>query len=197
VITHAQADHEGAALRVMRAYPPRLVVNGGTGWPTGVQRALPAATTAARARRVDAHAGHALRFGAIRMRLLWPPPPTPEFRPDGDPNDRAMVAHVELGDFDLLLPADAEANVTAALPLPQVEALKVAHHGSADDGLPAMLERTDPEFAAIPVGRHNTYGHPAPSTLTALRTVPQVFRTDRDGTIRLRVRGDAIHVERR
>jgi competence protein ComEC len=77
-----------------------------------------------------------------------------------------------------------------------VEALKVAHHGSADEGLPEMLERTDPELAAIEVGRGNTYGHPAPSTLTALRTVPQVFRTDRDGTIRLRVRGDEMHVER-
>ena len=75
------------------------------------------------------------------------------------------------GAFDLLLPADAETNVTAALDLPRVEALKVAHHGSADEGLPAMLERTSPQVAAIEVGR-NSYGHPAPSTLGALRVVP-------------------------
>ena len=87
------------------------------------------------------------------MTMLWPPPPGPGFRPEGDPNDRALVAHVQSGAFDLLLPADAESNVTAALPLPDVEALKVAHHGSADEGLPALLERTRPEFAAIEVGR--------------------------------------------
>jgi competence protein ComEC len=196
VITHAQADHEGAALAVMRAYPPRLVVNGGAGWPTGVQRALPAATAAARARSVDAHAGQQLAFGRLRIRLLWPPPPGPGFRPEGDPNDHALVAHVEAGDFDLLLPADAESNVTAALDLPDVEALKVAHHGSADEGLPALLERVDPEFAAIEVGRGNSYGHPAPSTIGALRMVPHVSRTDRDGTIRLRVRSDAMTIER-
>jgi competence protein ComEC len=196
VITHAQADHEGAALAVMRAHLPRLVVNGGAGWPTAVQRRLPAAIAAARSRRVDAYQGDVLVLGGIRMRMLWPPPLPSAVRPDGDPNDRALVAHVEVGDFDLLMPADAETNVTAALELPQVEALKVAHHGSADEGLPAMLERTDPAFAAIEVGEENTYGHPAPSTLAALRVVDEVARTDRDGTVRLRVRGGEMQVER-
>jgi competence protein ComEC len=192
VLTHAQSDHEGAALEVLRRVPTRLVVNGGAGWPTRVQDGLAAATGA---RRIPAHAGQVLTLGGIRMRMLWPPPPGPGFRPEGDPNMRALVAHVQVGDFDLLLPADAESDVTAALPLPEVEALKVAHHGSADEGLPAMLERTDPDFAAIEVGRGNTYGHPAPSTLAALRAVDHVFRTDRDGTVRLRVHGGAITVD--
>jgi competence protein ComEC len=192
VITHAQSDHEGAALQVLRRVPTRLVVNGGAGWPTAVQEGLARATNA---RRIAAHAGQVLRLGGLRMRLLWPPPPGPGFRPDGDPNQRALVAHVQSGEFDLLLPADAESEVTAALPLPEVEALKVAHHGSADEGLPAMLERLRPRFAAIEVGRRNTYGHPAPSTLTALRQVEHVFRTDRDGTIRLRVRGGVVRVD--
>ena len=137
-----------------------------------------------------------LTFGAIRVRLLWPPPPGPDFRPDGNPNDRAIVAVVTVGDFDLLMPADAESNVTAALPLPEVEAMKVAHHGSADDGLPALLERVRPEIAAIEVGADNTYGHPTPSTLAALRAVDHVYRTDRDGTVRLRVRNGAMTIER-
>jgi competence protein ComEC len=192
VITHAQSDHEGAALDVLRRLPTRLVVNGGAGWPTRVQAGLAAAT---RARRIDAHAGQLLTLGGIRMRLLWPPPPGPGFTPEGDPNGRAVVAHVQSGAFDLLLPADAESDVTAALEVPEVEALKVAHHGSADEGLPAMLERTRPTFAAIEVGRDNTYGHPAPSTLSALRAVDHVYRTDLDGTVRLRVRGDVVRVD--
>ncbi len=48
VITHAQSDHEGAALRVLRRIPTRLVVNGGAGWPTQVQDGLGAATKARR-----------------------------------------------------------------------------------------------------------------------------------------------------
>ncbi|HET9737059.1 MAG TPA: ComEC/Rec2 family competence protein [Solirubrobacteraceae bacterium] len=193
VLTHAQSDHEGAALSILRRIPTRLVVNGGAGWTTGVQRALPAATPA---RRIAAQAGQVLRFGGMTMRLLWPPPPGPGFRPEGDPNDRALVALVESGDFDLLLPADAESDVTAAIPLPDVDALKVAHHGSDDPGLPALLERTRPEFAAIEVGAQNTYGHPTPSTLEALKAVDHVYRTDRDGSVHLRFKGGRVTVER-
>jgi competence protein ComEC len=38
------------------------------------------------------------------------------------------------------------------------------------------------------VGEGNTYGHPTPATLSALRAaVPNVYRTDQDGTITLTV----------
>ncbi len=196
VLTHAQTDHEGMALEVMRAFPTRLVVDGGAGWSSYTQRGLPGAVAADHARLLPAHAGQVLTFGAITMRLLWPPPPGPGFRAQGDPNDRAIVALVRVGDFDLFLSADAESNVTGTLPLPHVEAMKVAHHGSADPGLPALLERLQPQVAAIEVGRGNTYGHPTPSTLAALRAVPHVYRTDRDGTVRLRVHDGAMTVER-
>ena len=56
-ITHAQRDHEGAALTVVRRLRPRLVVDGGAGWPTGVQRGLPAVARATRARIVRVAAG--------------------------------------------------------------------------------------------------------------------------------------------
>ena len=93
------------------------------------------------------------------------------------------------GPFDLLLTADAESNVLAGLPLPAVEALKVSHHGSDDPGLPAILSRLRPHAAVIEVGAHNSYGHPTPSTLAALRErVPLVRRTDRDGTVKITVR---------
>ena len=195
VLTHAEADHEGMALAVIAAHRPRLVLDGGAGWPTAVQRGLPAALQRARGRVVPASAGQRLAIGRLRVRVLWPPAPAPGWRPDGNPNDRAVVAHVSVGDFDLLLPADAESNVTAALDLPEVEALKVAHHGSADPGLEATLERTSPDVAAIEVGGDNTYGHPAPSTLAALRGVPRLVRTDRDGTVRLRVAGGRMRLD--
>ncbi len=194
VLTHAQLDHEGMALAVIRAFRPRLVLDGGAGWPTPVQRGLPAT----RVRTIAARAGQQLALGGIRLRVLWPPPPPPGWRPEGDPNNRAIVAIASAGPFDLLLTADAESDVTGALDLPALEALKVAHHGSDDPGLPALLKRIRPGFAAIEVGRHNTYGHPTPGTLAELRrSVPQVVRTDRDGTVRLHVMGADARVERR
>jgi competence protein ComEC len=78
-----------------------------------------------------------------------------------------------------------------------MEALKVAHHGSEDAALPRLLDALRPQLAAIEVGEENTYGHPAPSTLAALReAVPHVYRTDRDGTVRLSVVDGEMRVER-
>jgi competence protein ComEC len=195
VITHAQADHEGMAIPVLERYRPRLVLNGGAGWSSRVQEALGPAMRAVAAHELAAHAGQALGLGRLRLRVLWPPAPPSGWRPNGDANLRAIVAQVSVGDFDLLLPADAESDVTQRLRLPRVEALKVAHHGSVDAGLPSLLARLQPQFAAIEVGEHNTYGHPAPSTLAALRDVPRVVRTDRDGTVRLRVRNGEMVME--
>jgi competence protein ComEC len=195
VLTHAQADHEGAALPVVRRFRPAVVVDGGAGWPTPVQRALRATVAAAGGRVLTAVAGDVLRLGPLTLRILWPPAHLAAAPPDGDANDRALVTHVASGYFDVLLTADAESDVTGPLRLPEVDALKVAHHGSEDPGLPAALARLRPQVAAIGVGRGNGYGHPAPSTLEALRAVPHVYRTDRHGTIRLRAGPRGMSVE--
>ena len=88
----------------------------------------------------------------------------------------------------LLLLAAGEKNVTTLC-----DELKLPH-GSADAGLPPLLTRLRPRIAAIETGRGNRYGHPRPSTLKALRTVPRVYRTDRDGTVELTVSGDRIGI---
>ncbi len=196
VTTHAQADHEGMAIPVLDRFRPRLVVDGGMGWPTAVQRAYPSAARGAGARLTDLAAGDDLRLGALRVRFLSPTAEAERAPPTGDPNNRALVAHVSSGAFDVLLTADAESDVTGTLDLPEVEALKVAHHGSDDPGLPAQLERLRPQIAAIEVGRRNTYGHPTAATIDALSAVPHVYRTDRDGTVQLHVTADRTWVTR-
>jgi competence protein ComEC len=196
VLTHAQLDHEGAGLAVIRAFSPRLLLDGGAGWSTPVQRGLPAAMRSAHTRELDARRGQEIDLAGMRFQVLWPPAPAPGWHPTGDPNNRAVVALVHVGTFDLLLTADAESDITGPLHLPPVDALKVAHHGSADPGLPALLGRLHPSVAAIEVGRHNDYGHPTASTLAALRVVPDVVRTDEDGTVRLRVSGGAMRLEK-
>jgi competence protein ComEC len=73
--------------------------------------------------------------------------------------------------------------------------LKVSHHGSDDPGLASLLAVLRPRVAAIEVGRHNTYGHPAAQTLAALAAgAGRVLRTDRDGTVRLELHGGRLVV---
>jgi competence protein ComEC len=202
VLTHDALDHDGAAAAVLDTFPVGLVVDGeeaGAAAARGPFGARPDAAIAQlasrrRLRRVASDAGQILRAGPLELRVLWPHR-EPAAPPGAEPNDRATVLHVRDGDFDLLLTADAESNITAALDLPVVEALKVAHHGSDDPGLPGLLQRLRPKIAVIEVGAHNTYGHPTPATLAALRSVPIVRRTDRDGTVRVRVRDGRIAVQ--
>jgi competence protein ComEC len=181
VVTHDQSDHAGGLAAVLRAIPAGHLVHAGAGPRL---RAL-AAAHGAETRAVTA--GAAFRSGALRLRVLWPPATAHRPPPDADPNQRAIVLHARWYRFDALLTGDAEAEA-APLDPGRLDLLKVAHHGSEDAGLPALLERTDPRLAAISVGAENTYGHPHPATLAALDEagVP-VARTDTQGTVELTV----------
>jgi competence protein ComEC len=135
-------------------------------------------------RIVSATAPLELAAGGLTIRVLSPPPRPPGPAPE-DPNPRAVVAVLSSGSFELLLSADAESDTLEGLPLSDVDAMKVPHHGSADAGLAEVLERLRPEVAAIEVG-DNGYGHPAPSTLAALEAAGiATWRTDEHGTVTL------------
>ena len=195
VVTHAQADHDGGAAAVLRAMPVGMLLDGrdGVHEPLGLRMAAEA-----RRRRVAVavpEAGQSLRAGRIELRVLSPTRETPDEHAGADPNDRAIVAEARIGRFRMLLTADAESDVLANLDLEPVDVLKVSHHGSADPGLGALLERLRPRLAAIEVGAHNAYGHPVPATVATLRAAGvTVHRTDRDGSVRLEERGDELTV---
>jgi len=182
VLTHPQRDHVGGAAELLQHVHVGRILD-----PEIPAESLEhdAALAEARERHVPvltARAGLGFRLGALRLRVLWPSGDPPEHE---DPNLFATVILASYGSVDVLLTADAESPVTLPLNPPPVEILKVAHHGSADDGLPRLLALTRPDVAVISCGRNNDYGHPTPSTLAALDAAPglDVFRTDRQGGI--------------
>ena len=193
VATHASRDHHGGLAEVLARYPVGLLLDGGDGNPAPGLEAVRDEARGRGIRIAPAVAPMSLRAGGLELRVLSPLPrpagPAPE-----DPNPRAVVAIVSSGAFDLLLSADAESEALLPLDLPDVEAMKVPHHGSSDPGLPAVLDRLRPELAAIEVGA-NTYGHPTASTLAALdHAGVTTYRTDRDGTVHLVVSGGRMEL---
>ncbi|MDX6657178.1 MAG: competence protein ComEC, partial [Solirubrobacteraceae bacterium] len=193
VITHAQADHQGGAAEVLSGMPVGAVLDGRDGVISPEGARLEAAARARGVRLLRPAAGQVLRVGPIRLDVLSPPA---QGRVRGaDPNARAIVLEAVAAGVRLLLTADAESDVLAPLQLAPVDVLKVSHHGSADPGLPGLLAVLRPRAAVIEVGRHNPYGHPAPATVRALAAgAGRVLRTDRDGTVRLDVRGGRLVV---
>lgn len=182
IVTHEQSDHAGGIAQLLGHLPVARLAY------ARLSRRLRGEAEAAGARTVRVVEGAALRSGRLRVEVLWPPRELLEAPLAGaDPNTQALVLLARWRDFSMLLTADAEAESVPLDPGP-VDVLKVAHHGSEDAGLDALLDRIVPRLALISVGADNSYGHPTPATLSALAAhrVP-ILRTDRDGTIVLDV----------
>ena len=141
---------------------------------------------------VLARAGDVYRVGRLQLRVLWPKRAGSRV---GDPNDAAVVLLASFGSTDVLLTADAESHVTLPLRPQSVEIAKIAHHGSADEGLADLLRILAPRIAIVSTGQ-NDYGHPAPSTLATLEAHSglAVYRTDIHGDVEIESDGSRVWV---
>ena len=157
VVTHEQSDHAGGVEELLGGFPVGRLAY------ARLSRRLAARPR----RRRRAGAGRRGRDAALRAAAGRSPlaaaascsaaPPA-----GADPNAQALVLLARWRDFSMLLTADAEAEAVPIDPGP-VDVLKVAHHGSDDAGLDALLDRTRPQLAVISVGADNSYGHPTPA----------------------------------
>jgi competence protein ComEC len=182
ILTHEQSDHAGGIEELLGRFPVRRLAYARIGGR------LRREAEAAGVTPVRIAAGDALRAGRLWVEVLWPPGEllaTP--LAGNDPNTQSLVLLVRWRRLSLLLTGDAEAEAVPIDPGP-VDVLKIAHHGSEDAGLGALLDRVRPRLAVISVGDDNPHGHPTPTTLAILAAhrVP-ALRTDRDGTVVLDV----------
>ncbi len=177
VITHDQSDHAGGLAELAGSMPVgRLVL--------GVRSpGLESAAASNSVEVVPLAEGGEVGSGELRLAVLWPPRERLALGAGDDPNASSLVLLAEWRHFSMLLPGDAEAELAPLEPGP-VDVLKVAHHGSADEGLASLLRTSVPHLAVISVGDDNSYGHPAPETLADLGEagVPAA-RTDLEGDV--------------
>jgi competence protein ComEC len=182
-VTHPDRDHCGGAVDLLRELPVGQV------WaPPGI-----AATDCGAALHVrdtpyvELATGDAARLGRWRLRVLGP-----DRDGEGSDNRRSLVLLAETFGRRVLLTGDLDAAGEAVLlrrwgpPALASDVLKVAHHGSPSSTITPFLRAVHPRLALVSVGTANAYGHPSPKVLAALdrQDIP-VFRTDRDGMIRI------------
>jgi competence protein ComEC len=110
-----------------------------------------------------------------------------------DVNENSIVAMLSYHRFRELFMGDAgessEARLLASGADLRADVLKVGHHGSQYASTPAFIAAVYPQAAIISAGRHNTFGHPGPSTLATLeRAGAAIYRTDQCGAVKLAAR---------
>ena len=141
------------------------------------------------------HQGEAVEFATtkrrIRIQVLWPLETVQKFSAlpgDGSTINNASIALlITINNFTIFAGGDIEPEAQQAVLesglVKKVDVLKVSHHGSAYQYLP-LLDALAPRIAVISVGTGNSYGHPSPQTISALRARGiVVLRTDTDGAV--------------
>ena len=139
------------------------------------------------------NAGTHAHIGDIDIDVKWP-----DGSGDYTPNNSSIAATFSSPDFTLFAAGDIEPLVQEQLRshIGHVDVYKVAHHGSRFQDLTLMKELS-PTVAVISVGAQNTYGHPAPGTISALTELgAKVLRTDIDGAVAIRAKGHRLSVQR-
>jgi competence protein ComEC len=110
-------------------------------------------------------------------------------------NDNSIAFVLQYRQFRMLFTGDAGVAAERRFLAEGVElhadVLKVGHHGSAYSSSPDFIAAVRPRYAIISVGRHNMFGHPAPSTIATLRQFRmQIFRTDENGGTSILTNGE-------
>ena len=112
-------------------------------------------------------------------------------------NDFSPIMVLNYNNKKIMLTGDAsttsENNAMALFDLPDIDVLKVGHHGSATSTGQAFLNKIKPEYAVISVGANNKYNHPTEEALNRLFDAGAlIYRTDVNGTIVVNVTSGAV-----
>ena len=196
--SHGHADHVEGLPAVLARHRVGLLLDPGCPADSPSYAAFRRAAAAEGVPVRPVRGGTRYRVGGVSLDILGP---------DGcglgedGPNDDSLVVRVTSGGRSILFPGDAEGRAQQDLlddgdPV-RADVLKVPHHGG-DTSLDAFFHAVDARVAVVSTGP-NTYGHPVPGVLAALRGAGmRVMRTDQSGDITLRFtdRGIVVRSER-
>ena len=113
-------------------------------------------------------------------------------------NDNSNVIYFKYNNFKFLFMGDAgitkEKNIIEKYNLSNIDVLKVGHHGSDTSTSEYFINKINPKYSIISVGKNNRYGHPKESVLNTLKN-SNVYRTDKNGTIMFKIKKDKLKIK--
>jgi len=113
-------------------------------------------------------------------------------------NDNSNVIYTELNGYKFMFMGDAssttEKEILNKYNLPNIDVLKVGHHGSKTSSSEEFIDEINPKYSIISVGKNNKYGHPNKEALDNLKD-SKIYRTDQNGSIKFKIKNDNLKVE--
>lgn len=110
-------------------------------------------------------------------------------------NDNSLVLYFEILNKKILLMGDAgvnvEKNILEEYNIKNIDILKVGHHGSKTSSNQSFIDKINPKYSIISVGRNNRYNHPNEEVIERLVN-SKVYRTDKDGTIEIKINNKIV-----
>ena len=116
----------------------------------------------------------------------------------GNENNNSNVIYTKLDGYKFLFMGDASITVEKEImykyDLSNIDVLKVGHHGSKTSSSIEFINKINPKYSIISVGKNNRYGHPNKAVLDNL-SKSNVYRTDQDGSIIFRIKNNKLIIE--
>ena len=113
-------------------------------------------------------------------------------------NDNSNVIYTELNGYKFMFMGDAssttEKEILNKYNLPDIDVLKVGHHGSKTSSSKELINEIKPNYSIISVGKNNRYGHPNKEVLDNLED-SKIYRTDQDGSIIFKIKNNKLKIE--
>lgn len=186
-ISHAQLDHFGGLLEVMKNYEIGAFIWSGRSNDIEAFAELNNLIQKKNIGTIVLAEGDGIRQNDSRVEVLAP---NAAEREGKDLNDSSLVLLVRSEGAQLVFTGDVGRTSEERLArlLPAVDILKVPHHGSKYSSSENFLAALRPLLAFIEVGK-NSYGHPTPEVLERLSGIgARVYRTDKNGTLKVEVK---------
>ncbi len=113
-------------------------------------------------------------------------------------NDNSNVIYTELNGYKFMFMGDAsittEHEILNKYNLPDIDVLKVGHHGSKTSSGKEFIDEINPNYSIISVGKNNRYGHPNKEVLENLNN-SKIYRTDEDGSIMFKIKNNKLKID--
>lgn len=192
ILTHPHEDHIGGADAVIKTFDIGTIYMNKKSTTTKTYKDVLNAISSKGINPIEPALGTTFKVGAANCVVYGPVNPNAE-----DLNTYSIVVKLTFGNNKFLFTGDAqisneEGMINNGYDL-SADVLKVGHHGSYTSTSEAFLDKVNPKYAVISVGKGNDYKHPHQETLQRLQAkgIP-VYRTDENGTIVVTCDGNNI-----